>query len=117
MLATRTINETPLSAPQRRGLLLLLSQEFIDERPGEWASRDGQKVKQQVVIALGERGLVRFLVDNHRKRRHRAKLTEVGLHVARDVLHQTAMGYVTTGMRQPVQLSEEATRFIAEIVS
>lgn len=114
MIRRRTA-EQPLSAPQREALLLLLADRKFIYHPSRafWCSENNHHVSHAVIESLYERYLVKIVVDGWRRGSHYTELTDIGEHIACEVLHRRASGQDYNASR----ITEQAQKFIVGLTS
>ena len=93
----------------KRALVILLSNPLFRHRSG-WRDNDENLVRQETIEALYERYLVKIVVESRHRRRHTAKLTEVGEYAAREIGRQFSLP-------EKQGVSEKVGQFICEITS
>lgn len=96
----------------KRALVVMLEDNLIRINSG-WKGESGKLVRQETIEALYDRYLVKIVIDSRHRKRHTAKLTEVGEFAAREIERQFLM---VSRSAPPHKISEQAARFIAEVV-
>lgn len=105
-----------LSPSIKRALLLLLEDGELYAGGGKWLGTRGRSVRFDVVEAMYARLLIKIVVQSRHRRRQTAKLTEIGLHVARDLRRELSDLADYGAPRALPTISESAQHLIAEIV-
>src|SRR6185437_1275413 len=90
MVSRRRI-EVPLSAAIKRALMIILADGEVIENAGYWAGSSAQKIQQRTIETAYDRFLVHMVVESRHRKRHMARLTDIGERVARD-LHRELFG-------------------------
>ncbi len=105
-----------LTVNMKNNLMLLLDGGKAIQERGWWILKNENKILTQSILSLYDRCLVKIVVETKFRRRHSAELTQIGYHVARDLKTQESLRQVGVSMSAPHGISEEAARFIVEVV-
>lgn len=74
-----------LSDSLKRALVIILEDGQIIKQAGLWRGSSGRAVPLQTVLALFDRYLIKIVVESRHRRRHAAKLTDVGEYAAEQI--------------------------------
>lgn len=122
----RTGNKRPfhqrLTPTMEKVLVRLLGCQQFEKGAGSWHDLDtGMRIRHAVIEALYERNLLMVVVDKRFARKHFARLTEIGVHVARDILHQESRKEVLAKVadsqirRGKIPVNEKSSLLITEV--
>jgi hypothetical protein len=79
----RERRDARLTEPVKRLLAHIREDGEVIERAGSWRSKwNGIRIHQNTIDAAYDRCLIFIVAESRHRRRHMAKLTEIGIHVA-----------------------------------
>lgn len=81
-------DQTQLTAPVKRALLLLLDHGKAFLNRSSWSAGNGSSIHGNVMEAAFDRRLVVAVFESRHRTRPFVELSEIGLHVARDLRHE-----------------------------
>ena len=102
-----------LSPQLKRCLVIILDDASMVREAHYWRGVSGRKCTQATIESLYDRYLIKIIVESRHRRRHTAKLTEVGELAAREIERQFSIAIPAAS---PHRISEQAARFITEVV-
>lgn len=107
----------PLKHPMKRALIILLEDEKLFAAGSQWRSPRGRIVLEQTFYALYDRYLIKVYVESKSRGRHTAVLTDVGHYAASDIRREMIDHELQKEEHPSKKISEEAARFIQQVVS
>jgi hypothetical protein len=104
-----------LTDPVKRLLAFIREDGEVVERAGYWHSKwNGIRIHQNTIDAAYDRCLIYIVTDSRHRKRHAAKLTEIGKHVASDIYRTEINRDMRVG--EVGTVSEGAQKLITELV-
>lgn len=98
-----------LTDPIKRLLAFLREDGEVIERAGGWRSKwTGLSIHQGTVDAAYDRCLIFIVADAQHRKRHTAKLTEIGAHVASDLYRRELQGEMEAAQKLTTELVDAA---------
>lgn len=106
------IKREDLSAASKRALVVILEDEKIIRAQNFWSGKSNRDIYISTIEALYDRFLIKIVVESRHKRRHTAMLTDIGEYAAKEIQRE----FTSAPPRTPHGISEDAARFISEVV-
>ena len=101
-----------LSTASKRALVILLEDEMVVRATNFWSGKSKRNIYISTIEALYDRYLIKIVVESRHRRRHTAMLTDIGEYAAKEIQRE----FLSAPPKTPHGLSEQAARFIVEVV-
>lgn len=103
-----------LTPPAKRALIVLLEDGSVTKQANYWSGPSGRKIRTETILAIYDRYLIKIVTESRHRKLQTAKLTDVGEYAAQAIQREVA--YADGEKLKPKPLTEDAQRFIVEVV-